>query len=76
MDVLNYARCFHCLKDGHWRESCPLLIPAETQAQHLNRIDAIRDRFLYEHLPPHDKQRMIETENGLWRKRKKEMASK
>ena len=74
MDVINYARCFHCLKDGHWRDDCPLLVPARNQAEHLKRIDGIRDRFLYENLAPHGKQRMIETENSLWRKRPKEMA--
>lgn len=74
MDVINYARCYHCLIDGHWAKDCPLLVPAENLKQHLKRIDEIRDRFLYGNLPPHDRYRMIETENGLWRKRQKEMA--
>lgn len=70
------AQCYHCLKDGHWAKDCDLLTPAENQAEHFRRIDGIRDRFLYEKLPPHDRARMISKENELWRAKKKEMARK
>lgn len=62
------AECFHCLQSGHWQSDCKLLIPAANRKEHEARIAEYTRRFLYDSLPPHEKQRMIRTENEQWKK--------
>lgn len=69
-----YARCFHCLKLGHWHDDCPLLEAPQTKAEHEARLAEFKLRLGDQEIGPIAKRKMIETENSLWRKRQREMA--
>lgn len=66
----SYAECFHCQTIGHWRDDCPLLIPAATRKQHDERIAEFVRRLGEGEIGPVAKRRMIETENRMWNREK------
>jgi hypothetical protein len=68
--------CYHCEGTDHWRDNCPLLTPPDDQKHHEQRIAEYKRKFLDLEIGPVLKARLIETENGLWKKKQKEMARK
>ena len=69
-----YAPCFHCEEPGHWADTCPLLIPPATKAEHEQRFNRVMERFHEGRISPHGKRRVIEKENSLWKAKQKETA--
>lgn len=70
--MTGYASCYHCEAAGHWQDTCPLLTPPATKAEHERRFTDIMDRFHKGQISPHAKRRVIETENRLKAQREKE----
>jgi hypothetical protein len=73
MTVPFFGGCFHCEEKDHWAEHCPLLVPPAGKAEHEQRFKRVMERFWNHEITPHGKRRVIETENRMWEKKKKEM---
>lgn len=66
--------CRHCHLPGHWADTCPLLVAAESRKEHMDRITEFARRFTEGEIGQAEKQRMIRKENELWKAKQKEMA--
>lgn len=76
MTVPVLSGCFHCEEYGHWESNCPLLIPPKDKNEHEARFKRVMERFHNYQITPHGKRRVIEKENAMWNKVKKELARK
>lgn len=68
------GKCHHCELPGHWLTDCPLLKPPDGRKEHDARIAEFTRRFVELEIGPVAKKRMIEKENSMEAKRKREMA--
>ena len=60
------ADCFRCGDPGHWVSSCPTLVPAASEAEHLGRIRLYIDRWVAGKMTTEQKRVAISLENSMW----------
>ena len=62
--------CFACSGTDHWETACPERIPPKNKAEYEERIAKYVQWFRDDDPPritPHQKQKLIETLNKMWR---------
>lgn len=58
--------CFRCGEFDHWVDSCPMLRPAASEAEHLSRIRLYVDRWADGKMSREQKRVAISLENTMW----------
>jgi hypothetical protein len=67
----NETGCYRCGGPDHWADTCPLLVPAASEAEHKDRIRLYVDRWVEGHLRLEQKRVAISLENEMWYGREK-----
>lgn len=70
MAIPGIIGCFLCSGIDHWAEACWTQIPPTSKDHHEARLTMYRDWAFPDRrrVTPHQKQKLIENENDMWRK--------
>ena len=67
--------CFLCGDPGHWRDTCPLLEPADGLPEHQRRIRLYIDRMAAGEMTVAMKREAIANEHKMWNEKQKRKAA-
>jgi hypothetical protein len=73
--------CFACSGTDHWGSACPTRVPPKDRAEHERRIAKYVEWCTGElpeksRITAHQKQKLIEHENAMWKQKQKELTAK